>query len=162
MPAAGMFHDSIGAIGYDWKTFTGTAWTLDTSRVYFVRTHAGAIHRLRFTGFSGSGSGTYTFENTRLAASAVEEHGTVVGSFALYPNVVRAGDAVTVVYGSNATAGNVRLELHNMRGVRVAHMALAAGQGMHQQRMMLDLPAGVYLATIAIDGRVATGRLIIL
>jgi len=48
--AAGWSKD-INIIGFEWKTYTGTTYTVDTTRKYFVRNAAGAYFKMRFIGF---------------------------------------------------------------------------------------------------------------
>jgi hypothetical protein len=62
----GEFTDEIGAIGHDWKSFTGTSWVLPEDRVYFVKTADNHIWKLWFIDFEGSTTGTAVFEKTDL------------------------------------------------------------------------------------------------
>ena len=55
-------------IGWDWKQFSGTAYEIVDSNVYFVRDHAGDIHKLVFTAFAGSSSGKIVFDKGKISS----------------------------------------------------------------------------------------------
>lgn len=46
--------DDISTIGYDWKTFNGTSYTINTRNNYWVRDAKGIYYKLRFTSFYNS------------------------------------------------------------------------------------------------------------
>jgi hypothetical protein len=43
--------EHIDAIGFEWKTYTGTTYKVDTTRNYVVRNSGGLYFKLRFIGF---------------------------------------------------------------------------------------------------------------
>jgi hypothetical protein len=45
------FTNDISAIGYDWKVFNGSKYTIRSSNNYIVRTANGLLYKLHFTGF---------------------------------------------------------------------------------------------------------------
>lgn len=49
-----LFTDDISAIGYDWKTFNGSKYTIRPSNNYIIRTAEGLFYKLHFTGFYNS------------------------------------------------------------------------------------------------------------
>lgn len=49
--------DSINVIGYDWKIFTGSLYTIDDERSYFIKSTTGVYWQLVFAAFEGSQSG---------------------------------------------------------------------------------------------------------
>lgn len=76
------FNDSLITIGYDWKTFTGSGWSLPADRVYFVRTADDHVWKIHFIDFEGSSTGTGVFEKTDLGVlssiPSLEEEGIQV------------------------------------------------------------------------------------
>lgn len=75
-------------IGYDWKTFTGTAYKVTDSVVYFVQDLSGIIHRLVFTKFAGSSTGVIVFNNEINSFTGLNETSKSGFNAAVYPNPV--------------------------------------------------------------------------
>jgi hypothetical protein len=74
-------------IGHDWKYFTGSAWTLEDDRVYFVKTANSRVWKLKFTQFGGSLTGKTVFEKTDLGIISAINHPNLLGAEVLiYPN----------------------------------------------------------------------------
>jgi hypothetical protein len=74
-------------IGHDWKFFTGTAWTLEADRVYFVKTANSRVWKLKFTQFGGSLTGKTVFEKTDLGIiSALNQPNLLGAEVLIYPN----------------------------------------------------------------------------
>lgn len=160
-PGSDAFTDSIARIGYDWKSFNGSSYVVNDSAVYFVRNGSGSIYRLRFTGFSGSSTGVFRFEKSALVVARVGTEDAVAGEFAIYPNIIGRHGALTIVHGLIREAGAARFDLYDIKGSLVRSLPLSGDQGLHQQQLGLDLPAGSYIATITVDGRRASQRLIV-
>ncbi len=51
----------ISAIGHDWKTFTGTAYVITDTFVYFVRAQDSAMYKLTFLSYAGGPLGKSVF-----------------------------------------------------------------------------------------------------
>lgn len=45
------FLSSVNSIGYDWKVFSGSKYTIRPHNIYVIRTGEGQYYKLRFTGF---------------------------------------------------------------------------------------------------------------
>ena len=60
MPSAG-YMTNMSTIGSDWKIFDG-AYSIDETRIFFVKDQTGKIHRIRFTGFDGSSTGNLSLD----------------------------------------------------------------------------------------------------
>lgn len=67
IPSTG-FLTAFSTIGSDWKTFSMTTnqYTIDESRVFFVKDLNSSIHRIRFKTFDGSSTGNLTFDVTTM------------------------------------------------------------------------------------------------
>jgi hypothetical protein len=63
MPTTG-YLTSISTIGADWKTFnmTTNAYSIDESRVFFVKDLNKKIYRIKFKSFAGSSTGNLSFD----------------------------------------------------------------------------------------------------
>jgi hypothetical protein len=160
-PSDPAFIDSIAAIGYDWKTFTGSAYQVSDMTAYFVRTRQGEIYRLRFTGFDGSFTGTSRFEKTLMAAASVRYDNNARAAFALYPNVVAPGQPFTLVHGLDRAASNASFAVYTMQGTCIYTQPISVESGLRQQELHLDLPSGVYLTAITVNNVRAQQPLIV-
>lgn len=55
------FISDINNIGYDWKTFTGSAYSVPSNRVFVVKALSGKTYKVTFTSFAGSSTGNLSF-----------------------------------------------------------------------------------------------------
>jgi len=62
-PSTG-FISHINTIGYDWKTNDPVThlYTIDDTRVFFVKDRNGAVYRIKFNSFEGSATGNISFD----------------------------------------------------------------------------------------------------
>ncbi len=79
------FKTPINEIGYDWKSFTGSAYVMEDSLVYFIRTKTSDIWKVIFTGFGGSATGNFIFSKEKLATDTVVVVPVVPAAFAIWP-----------------------------------------------------------------------------
>ena len=76
--------EKMDVIGYDWKTFSGTGWSLDDNRVFFLKSTDNTVWKLQFIDFEGSSTGTAVLSKENLGKiSATEE---VEVQVLVYPN----------------------------------------------------------------------------
>ena len=76
--------EKMDVIGYDWKTFSGTGWSLDDNRVFFLKSPDNTVWKLQFIDFEGSSTGTAVLSKENLGKiSATEE---VEVQVLVYPN----------------------------------------------------------------------------
>lgn len=70
--SATMKPDYRNILGGDWKTFNMGTFTYEIKQdiVFFTKNKEGQVYQVRFTGFSGSTTGTTTFKQTLLNAPA--------------------------------------------------------------------------------------------
>jgi len=75
---------SISAIGHDWKTFTGTAYVITDTFVYFVKGQDGKMYKMTFKGYAGGplGKSTFNFYEAKTSISEVSPN----HAFSVYPN----------------------------------------------------------------------------
>lgn len=80
---------AIDVVGYDWKAFSGTAWSVDLDRAYFVKTANNRVWKLYFIDFEGSTTGKAIFEKTDLGVvSSVKTPADINVEVLAYPNPV--------------------------------------------------------------------------
>lgn len=82
------FVNKINIIGHDWKSYNLSAsqWEMTDSLAYFIRKENGPVVKLVFEAFSGSASGTTTFNLTTVSSTGLNEN-TLTG-ITLFPNPV--------------------------------------------------------------------------
>ena len=76
------------SIGYDWKSFSGTGYTVADSLAYFVKTKAGDVYKLVFTKFAGSSSGKIFFNKWQVAGVGLNDQ-SLNSDIRIYPNPVK-------------------------------------------------------------------------
>ncbi len=152
------FEGSINAIGYNWKTFTGTTYAINDSLAYFVQTTDGSIRRLIFTGFGGNATGSISFEFESISTSVSEENGTVISSVALYPNP--AHGTATVLFSTANTNSPVEVAVWNILGIKIQSVNVAAESNLMQHQIS-GLSSGVYTVTVTSNGHTAVQKLIV-
>ena len=75
---------SISAIGSDWKTFTGTAYAITDTFVYFITDRDTHTYKMTMKSFAGGSKGKTTFNFYQATLGL--ENSDVVESVSLYPN----------------------------------------------------------------------------
>ena len=138
--------DSIVALGNDWKSLVNFMWEIDADRVYFVESGSGAVHKLWFTGFSGSSTGITTFNTEVASAVAVAE--ADAAHLTAFPNPVADG----TLFLAGCTGTGVA-EVFTLAGGRVAAQPFSAS-GAPVALDVRALPAGTYVVRV-LNGAVA-------
>ena len=140
------FSEDINKIGYDWKTFSGSTYAVDTEKAFFVKYPAGTVYRLKFNTFVGSSTGVITFNSedvTSLLSTTTLENNA---SFGVYPNP-SADKKISIVYElpAGAAAQNT-VAVYSLTGAKVFETKIANTSGFFNQQIDLGaLNAGVYV-----------------
>lgn len=89
------FSGNRTAIGHDWKNFNMNLfqWQLTDSLAYFIKDRNGNVHKLRFTHFSGTGTGRTGLTKKVLSLVGQSEQ-SEANIFRVYPNP--AGDSFSI------------------------------------------------------------------
>lgn len=156
-----LYSDSLNMIGYDWKTFTGSAYTVRQDQVFFVHAKDDNIYRLIMTGFVGSSTGQITFRREQVNTVSVDDRaGRAVGSMAVAPNVVRGGENASLVLDLKRE-NTVRVSVVDASGRVVATQTVNGRTGLQAIALDSRLEAGSYMVAVEIDGVVKASRLIV-
>ncbi len=151
------WEDSLSAtldvIGYDWKTFTGTAWSLPTDRAYFVKTANGNLWKIVFVDFEGSATGTATFEKTNLGPlNAVGDEDAPLATFDVFPNP--ASVEANIVFTAKSADAKAVLTLRDLNGRAVFEQRTQVDQGLNGLTVPVSgLPTGAYFLTLDVDNQ---------
>jgi len=158
------FSSQINTIGYNWKSFNGSAYVIKDSQLYFVKRVNGDIWKLVFTGFGGAATGDFMFSKEKLysAPTGIASMHESSVSLTVYPNP-SAGRIVHVIYDLESPAQNARLSVHDISGRMVAFTALPeATMGLHQYQLPTEsLKPGAYLISLEAGSERAQQMLII-
>lgn len=127
----------LDVIGYDWKTFTGAAWTLDLDRVFFVKTADDHVWKVQFVDFEGSSTGVAVLTKEDLGVISAVQNPAAIGMKAMmYPNPVQ--ERLLVSLDIPAGLGkDAQLLVTDMSGRLVAQHATTLNEGFS----VLELPA---------------------
>jgi len=125
----GSLHSELDVIGHDWKAFSGTAWSVDADRVFFLRTAESRVWKLQFIDFEGSSTGKTILDKTDLGIITAVQDPAAVGLKALtYPNPVQ--DQLRVVLDVPATlAKDAQLEVVDLQGRLVSRQTVRLQAG---------------------------------
>jgi hypothetical protein len=151
---------SRSAIGYDWKTFTGGAYKVSDSLVYFVQDLGGKIHRLIFTKFKGSSTGLIAFNkelNSLTGVNKIEKSGL---NAAIYPNPVK--DVMNLVVNPGKS-GVILVSLLNMTGKTVfsKNYELPEESLSTVQIPVSDFTSGMYVVRIQVGTSTIARKVIV-
>jgi hypothetical protein len=151
---------TLQPIGYDWKFFNGTAYEMEDSLVYFVRTWGDDIYKLYFTGFSGSMSGGKVFFNKEvISPSTVQEILPATGKLTISPNPVT--DHIVIRF-EEAVNGPVSWDIFDLSGRQVLSGQTEAYASMAEVRIpATTLVTGMHLVIIRTGSQAFAGKIIV-
>jgi hypothetical protein len=144
----------LDVIGYDWKSFSGTTWSLDEDLVFFVKTANGNVWKLHFIDFEGSATGNAVFEKTDLGgANAVGDSDSPLATFDVFPNPASA--ETNVVFSAKTADADASLTLCELTGKVVFEQKIQVNQGLNSYVLPLGkLPEGMYFFSLQVDNQV--------
>jgi hypothetical protein len=152
------FKDSLRSeldvIGYDWKTFGGTGWSLDDDLVFFLKAANDRVWKLQFIDFEGSTTGKAIFEKTDLGIIAAVQDPAALGlKVATYPNPVQ--DQLTVSLDIPvALAQNGQLIVVDLQGRIVLRQSVVLKEGFQVFQLPADYWAsGSYFLQLQLPGQ---------
>jgi hypothetical protein len=164
-PEASLFTSKITEIGWDWKTydFASNSYKINDTTAYFVMTPDDQVYRLIFTGFSGSGTGTYTFNTSLVTTTDIRETENGTDVFGVYPNTLSAGETMQIVISSKQALQPTSIGIYDMTGREMFTSNLpAVDSGFYQYPVSTSsLSSGMYLVVLHIDGRTVSQPVIV-
>jgi len=162
--ASKTFRSEINTLGYNWKSLSGSTYKVNDSELHFVRTAAGDIWKVVFTGFGGASTGNFIFTRQKLYTRPVT---TGIGqtaapfAFVVYPNP-SSGNDVQLIADLTGNTASVQIDITDMSGRAVRQMNAGAIGGL--QRIAVPaagLAPGNYFVRMHSGPGVATQRLVI-
>jgi Secretion system C-terminal sorting domain/HmuY protein len=144
----------LDVLGHDWKNFSGTAWSVDEDRVYFVKTADSRAWKLHFIDFEGSSTGKAVFEKQDLGLiSAVQDPAAVGLGASIYPNPVQ--DELTIALDIPANlAAEAQLEVVDVQGRLIANKSVSLVNGFQVYQMpAAHWASGMYLLRLKLPNQ---------
>lgn len=151
----------INTIGYDWKTFNGGGFTVNSDMAYYVKYADDTVYRLYFTSFTGSSSGDLTFNFEDVTNTLGIEEITETVSFGVYPNP-SLDKKINLVYDNKLDANDNEVTVFSTTGQKVFQANLNQNSGFYNKTLDLsNLNSGVYMLQFT-SGDYSTTKKIIL
>ena len=142
---AATFQTPVNTIGYDWKAYTG-AWVIEDSLLYFVKTQAGDVWKLVFTGFGGSGNGEFRFTKELMAPTATDDFLiNELDPIKIFPNPVRQGALLSWNLSTGHRPGKVTAVVRDLNGQEVYRETISRSLDQQSIRLPLNVVSGLYL-----------------
>ena len=156
------YSTDINTIGYDWKSFTGSSFSVDSDKSFYVKHDNGTVYRLYFTDFSGSSSGDLSFNFEDVTSTLGIEDINEDISFGMYPNP-SIDKKINLIYDvSKLTADKNEVLIYAATGQLVFQSTLHNNTGFYNKNLDLSsLASGMYLLKF-ISGEHSISKKIIL
>lgn len=142
-----IFSEEINTIGDDWKTFSGTAYTVNSDKKYYLKYADNTLYRLYFTDFVGSSNGniSFNFQSVTLGYESLTDNVTL----GIFPNPTE-NKQIHVVYELKNNDPDIQdVQIVSATGQVVHQTTLSQKSGFYNQTLDLQhLPEGVYFARI--------------
>ncbi len=126
-PSIAAFDSASNVIGYDWKAFAGGKFTVADSTAYFILRRDGSMWKMVMTGFTGSSTGTTTFNADVVITSVADAATPNSNVLGVHPNVVGSSDAINVVVDASTHIQSVSIVDITGRTIRSIASNLDAG-----------------------------------
>lgn len=148
----------INTIGYDWKSFNGSGYTVEPDLYYYVKDANNNVYRLHFTSFEGSSTGNLSFnaeDVTSQMSTTTFENGD---SFGFYPNPSQG--QIEILY-ENISSSQVNVSIYNLTGSKVFEKELNTNGFYNQKLDLSHLSSGNYLIKFQTGNNLTTKKLIL-
>lgn len=140
------YSEEINTIGYDWKSFNGTGYDVNSDMAYYVKYDENTVYRLAFESFDGSSTGNLSFNfedvSTLLGLENISEGVT----FGMYPNPSK-DKMVNIVYDlKNTVSQENNISVYNLQGQLVHTSKVNSNNGFFNKTLDLSaLSSGMYV-----------------
>ncbi|MDR6300412.1 T9SS type A sorting domain-containing protein [Mesonia maritima] len=153
------YSTDINTIGYDWKSFNGSAYELDPELFYYVKYADGSIYRLHFTDFEGGSTGNLSFTTEDVTDALSTTVFDAENSFSIYPNP-STDKRITLLYENNS-AENAKVAIYDMTGKKVFQQNIETDGFYNQSLDLSSLSSGAYILKYAAGNYTTTKKLIL-
>ncbi|GHC45308.1 T9SS type A sorting domain-containing protein [Ulvibacter litoralis] len=152
--------EAINTIGYDWKSFNGSAYEVNDAMAYYIKYDESTVYRLVFNDFEGSSTGNITFNFEDVSDVLGFETVSEGVSFGMYPNPT-TNKQLTIVYdASTAVSEASNIDIYALNGAKVFSEAMTTGFN-NKQLDLSALQSGLYVVTFTSGTNSITKKLIL-
>lgn len=158
--------NDINVIGDGFKYFNGATYSVTDTNTYFVSDANDNIWQLSFTFFqtgSGGSIGRYGLKKRMIQGVSVEENGTKLATFSVFPNPAELGTDINLVYNL-ADAKDAQIAIYDLGGRAIYAKELNHLLGVSNvvlNTSSMNMQAGIYIVKMTVNGQVGTQKLII-
>lgn len=156
------YSTDINTIGYDWKSFTGTGFSVDSDKAFYIKYADDTVYRLYFTAFSGGSSGDLTFNFEDITSSLSIEDVSDEISFGIYPNPSK-DKKINLVYDINSlNTDQNEIFIYSTTGQIVYQTVLNNSSGFYNSSLDLSsLNSGIYLLQFKSGNKMVSKKIIL-
>lgn len=144
-------------IGWDWKFFDGSAFSVVDSLAYFVKTLHGDVYKLVFTKYEGSSTGKIVFKKAKIAGLGISSPSQKNDLFIVSPNPVNDHMNIDFI---TPPGESPELILSDLSGRTIYRQAIAKGT----ERIMINttgISNGLYLIRVSSSSGSSVSKVII-
>ena len=156
------YSEEINTIGYDWKSFDGSGYIVNSDMAYYVKYDENTVYRLVFTSFEGASTGNIDLEYQDVSSLLGFEEVAEDVSFGMYPNPTTNGQ-VSIVYDvANTVSAKNKIEVFAINGAKVYSETMSTTSGFYNKTLDLSsLQSGMYMVTFTAGKNSVTKKLIL-
>lgn len=141
----GSFSSHITTIGWDWKSWSGGAYTTSDSLTHFVKSKEGDVWKVNFTGYEGGSEGSFHFSKAKVLSVGTMDDIDVL-DVSTFPNP--ATDFLNIVLHQTDNE-DLNVTVFNMSGSLVYSEAFAGISGINNIQLSVgEYPKGLYLVNV--------------
>lgn len=153
------FSDEINTVGYDWKSFNGQSYDVNSDTYYFLKRENGTVYRFHFLSFEGASTGNFSLGYANVTDQMSVDNFELAHGIKVYPNPA-TGREVNISFNEDA-AEKVELAIYSMTGQKILQKDLVPMGNSIQTLDLSGLSSGVYLLNFVSGNHATTKRLIL-
>ena len=143
------YQSKINTIGYNWKTYSGSNYSIANTNHFIKNTTTNQIYKLVFTAFEGSSTGVvrFNYENVTNTLGTTEINKNKIGIYS------DTNKRINIVYnGVGGQSNKVNVQIFSAIGQLVHQENYLPSQSFTAKTLQLNhLPNGVYIVKLSSD-----------
>lgn len=154
------YGEEANTIGWDWKSFGGGGFVVDSDQKYYVRYDENTVYRMYFTEFEGTSTGNLQFVFEDVSDFLGLE--TVDGlTFGMYPNPT-VNKQLTLIYDIVNFGNDNKVEIVDLNGRIVFAQRINDASGFYNLDLDLSaLNSGIYMVRFSSGDQSISKKLIL-
>lgn len=156
------YSEEINTLGYNWKTFNGSGYDVNTDMAYYIKYDENTVYRLVFESFEGASNGNISFYYEDVSDILGLEDISEGVTFGMFPNPT-TDKIVNIVYDlKNTNSLKNNLSIYNIQGQLVHTSQIASTNGFFNKTLDLSsLQSGIYMVQFKAGKNVVSKKLIL-